>query len=31
MTLEKIIEEAVEKVDDAKVMLAGPMQGWNHG
>ncbi len=31
MTLEKIINEATSKMEDAKVMLVGPMQGWNHG
>lgn len=31
MTLKKIIDEATSKMEDAKVMLAGPMQTWNHG
>ncbi len=31
MSLEKIIDEATSKMEDAQVMLVGPMQGWNHG
>lgn len=31
MTLEKIINQAVAKVKDSRLMLTRPMQIWNHG
>lgn len=31
MALDKIIDEAASKMEDAKVMLANTMQTWNHG
>ena len=31
MSLEEVINQAVAKIEDSRVMLTRPMQAWNHG